>query len=87
MLFGADDQGAAGGFDDFEGDCPESVDLHDAFDLGEKSVYEAEVAAGDASDGGDGLGVGEALSGCWVSSVMSRVGAEGGLRGVWVRRR
>jgi hypothetical protein len=31
----------------------------------------------DASDGGDGLGVGEALSGCWVSSVVSRVGAEG----------
>lgn len=29
------------------------------FDLGEQSVDEAEVAAGDAADGGDGLGVGE----------------------------
>jgi hypothetical protein len=35
VLFGADHQGAAGGFDDFEGDGPESVDFHDAFDLGE----------------------------------------------------
>jgi hypothetical protein len=61
VLFGADDQGGAGGFDDFEGDGVESVDFHDAVDLGEQSVYGTEVAAGDASDGGDGLGVGEVI--------------------------
>lgn len=32
---------------------------HDPFDLGEESVDEAEVASGDAGDGGDGLGIGE----------------------------
>ena len=61
VLFGADDEGAAGGFDDFEGDDLESVDLHDAFDLGEQALYEAKVVPGDAADGGDGLGVGEVV--------------------------
>jgi hypothetical protein len=58
-LGGADDQGAAGGFDDVGGDRVELVDSHDAVDLGEESLEEAEVTAGDAGDGGDGLGVGE----------------------------
>jgi len=49
----------AGGVDDFGGDGSQVVDLSDAVDLGEQSVDEAEVAAGDAGDGGDrdGLGV------------------------------
>jgi hypothetical protein len=38
VLFGADDKGGAGGFDEFEGDGLESVDLHDAVDLGEQPV-------------------------------------------------
>ena len=36
-----------------------SLDPHDALDLDEQAVNQAEVAAGDAPDGGDGLGVGE----------------------------
>jgi hypothetical protein len=55
----ADDQGAAGGLDDVAGDDGQVVDPQDPFDLGEQAVDEAEVAAGDAADGGDGLGVGE----------------------------
>ncbi|MBV9140834.1 MAG: hypothetical protein JO115_07940 [Pseudonocardiales bacterium] len=31
-------KGGAGGFDDFEGDGPEAVDLHDAVDLSEQPV-------------------------------------------------
>jgi len=42
-----------GGFDDLGDDGLEVVDLSDALDLGEQSVDEAEVAAGDAGDGGD----------------------------------
>lgn len=59
MLFGADDQGAPGGFDDVVSDDAESVDFEDALDLGEQAVQQPEVAAGDAADCGDGLGVGE----------------------------
>ncbi len=55
----ADDEGAAGGFDDVAGDDGEVVDLQDAFDLDEQAVNESEVAVGDAADRGDGLGVGE----------------------------
>ncbi|MEV0296430.1 hypothetical protein [Nocardia sp. NPDC050710] len=51
----------AGGFDDVGGDGVEFVDSHDALDLGEESLQEAEVAAGDTGDGGDGLGVGEVV--------------------------
>jgi hypothetical protein len=58
-LFGADDQRAAGGFDDFQGDGPDSVDLHEAIGVGKEPVQKAEVAAGNASDGGDGWGIGE----------------------------
>ena len=60
-LAGADDEGAAGGFDDVVGEGLQVVDLHDAFDLGEQSVDEPKVASGDAGDGGDGLGVGEVV--------------------------
>jgi hypothetical protein len=56
-----DDKGAAGGLDDVAGDGVEFVDLHDAFDLGEESVDEPEVASGDTGDGPDGLGVGEVV--------------------------
>jgi hypothetical protein len=55
----ADDDGAAGCFDDVAGDYGEVVDAQDAFDLDEQPVKEPEVAAGDAGDGGDGLAVGE----------------------------
>lgn len=55
----ADDEGAAGGLHDVAGDDGQVVDLHDSFDLDEQAVDESEVAAGDAADGGDGLGVGE----------------------------
>jgi len=53
----ADDEGAAGGLDDVAGDDGEVIDLHDPFGLGEQPADEAEVAAGDAADRGDGLGV------------------------------
>ena len=56
-----DDEGASGGFDDVVSDGLQLVDLQDAFDLGEESLEEAEVAAGDAADRGDGLGVGEVV--------------------------
>ena len=55
----ADDERAAGGFDDIVRDDREAVDLEDAFDLHEEAVQEPEVAASDAGDGGDGLAVGE----------------------------
>ncbi len=48
-----------GGLDDVAGDDGEVVDPQDAFGLYEQAVDEPEVAAGDAADGGDGLGVGE----------------------------
>jgi len=53
----ADDEGAACGLHDVAGDNRELVDLQDALDLDEQAVDQAEVAAGDAADGGDGLGV------------------------------
>ncbi len=37
------------------------VDFEYAVDLGEEAFEESEVAAGDAFDGGDGLGVGEVV--------------------------
>ena len=55
----ANDEGAAGGLDDVTSDDGEVVDLHDAGDLCEEAVDEPDVSAGDASDCGDGLGVGE----------------------------
>ena len=62
-LQAADDQRLAGGLDDFPGDRAQVVDLHDAPGLGEQSLDEAEVAAGDAGDGRDGFGVGEVVGG------------------------
>lgn len=47
-----------GCFHDVVGDGVELIDLYDAFDLGEESVDEAKIAARDAGDRGDGLGVG-----------------------------
>jgi hypothetical protein len=51
---GPDHEGAAGCLDDVVGESVEVVDLQDAVDLGEQSLDEAEVAAGDPGDGGDG---------------------------------
>ena len=56
-----DDEDAGGGFYDVIGDRLEFVDLEDAADLGEEPLEEAEVPAGDAFDGGDGLGVGAVI--------------------------
>jgi hypothetical protein len=58
-LCGADDEGAAGGLDDIGRDGGQVVDPKDTVDLDEQALHEAEVAAGDAGDSGDGLGVGE----------------------------
>jgi len=57
---GTDEQRFAGGFDDLGGDGLEVVDLSDALDLGEQSVDEAEVAAGDAGE--------VAIATVWVES-------------------
>jgi hypothetical protein len=46
------------GLDDFLADNAQSVDLQYAGDLGEESLDEPEIPAGDAVDGCDGLGVG-----------------------------
>ena len=62
-LQAADDKRLAGGFDDFLGDRAQVVDLHDALDLREQALHEAEVAAGDAGDGREGFGVGEVVGG------------------------
>lgn len=51
----ADDEGLAGGLDDFLGDGADLVDFQDAVDLGHELAGKAEVSAGDAVDGGDGL--------------------------------
>lgn len=56
LLGDADDQRGAGCFDDIIGDGGQLVDLHDPLHLGEQPVDEAEVAAGDPGDRGDGLG-------------------------------
>jgi hypothetical protein len=58
---GSDDQGVARSLDDVGCDDPEAVDFQDAIELSEESVQHAEVAAGDAADRGDGLGVGEVV--------------------------
>ncbi len=54
----ADDEGFAGGLDDFLGDGVALVDVQDALDLGDEAAGEAEVPAGDAVDGRDGFGGG-----------------------------
>ncbi|MFC4010707.1 hypothetical protein ACFOY2_25995 [Nonomuraea purpurea] len=57
----SDDEVLAGGFDDFFGDGGHLVNVQDAFDLVDEAGGEAEVAAGDAGDGGDGFGRGEVV--------------------------
>lgn len=56
-----DDEDAGGGFDDVIGDGLKLVDLEYSVDLGEEAFEEAEVAARDAFDRGDGLRVGEVV--------------------------
>lgn len=51
------DKGAPGGIDNLVGNEGQLVDLHDPLDLGEQPMQEAEIAAGDAGDRGDGLRV------------------------------
>jgi hypothetical protein len=52
----SDDEDAGCGFDEVVGDGLELVDLQHSGDLWEETCEEAEVAAGDALGGGDGLG-------------------------------
>ncbi len=54
----ADDEALAGGLHHLGGDRAELVDVQHALDMGEEALHEAEVAAGDAGDRGDRLGVG-----------------------------
>ena len=49
-LTDTDNERAAGSLHNLVGDDGQFVDLHDPFDLGEKPMQEAEVAAGDARD-------------------------------------
>lgn len=53
----ADEQGLAGGVDNFRGELIEVVELLDSFDLRDESVDEAELATGHSDDGGDCCGV------------------------------
>lgn len=71
----ADDEDAGCGFDHVVGDAPELVDLEYPVDLQEKSLEEAEVAAGDAFYRGDGLSVGKvvAVEGFAEAAVKLRV--------------
>ncbi len=62
-LQAADDQRLTGGFDDFPGDRAQVVDLHDALNLSEQTLNEAEVAARDAGDGRERFSVGEVIGG------------------------
>jgi hypothetical protein len=55
------DEDACSSFDDVVGNGFELVDFQDAGDLWEESLQEPEIAAGDAFDRGDCLGVGEVL--------------------------
>ncbi len=54
----ADDEDAGCCFDDVVSDGFEFVDFEYSGYLGEEPFEEAEISAGDALDGGDGLGVG-----------------------------
>lgn len=75
---GTDEQGLAGGFDDLGRHCGEVVELLDPANLGEQPVDEAEVAAGDAGDGGDRDGLGEVVVRGVVSRCGEAVGSSGG---------
>jgi hypothetical protein len=69
----ADDEVLSGGFDDFFGDGGDLVDLQEALDLVDESGGEAEVAVGDAGDGGDGF-----AGGVVVGVVQAQVGPVAG---------
>lgn len=56
MVSVADDQDAGSGLDGVVGDGVELVDLEYRCDLGEEAFEEAEVAAGDPFDRGEGVG-------------------------------
>jgi hypothetical protein len=56
-LQAADDERFAGRLDNFLGENAQLVDLHNAPRLCEEALDEAEVAAGDACDGGERFGV------------------------------
>ncbi|MDP9398976.1 MAG: hypothetical protein M3P96_14690 [Actinomycetota bacterium] len=73
-----DEESFAGGFDDFLGDVVEGVDLEDALDLAEQAVDEAEVAAGDAGDGGDRDGLGELVAAAGHALGVPAVGEDRG---------
>ena len=77
-LDGADDEGVAGGLDDFLGDGAELVDVHDPLGLRDEAAGQAEVAAGDPVDGGDGLGRG-AVAGPVEAQVGPLAGEDEGL--------
>ena len=57
----ADDEGAGGCFDDVVGDGFELVDLQHRCDLREDPLQQPEVAAGDALDRGNCLGIREVI--------------------------
>lgn len=57
----SDDEATGCDFDEVIGDGFEVVDLEDSGDVDDESYEEAEVAARDASDGVQALGVGEAV--------------------------
>lgn len=57
LLCDPDDKGAAGGLDHVVGDDGEFVDFHDALDLREQAMQESEIAASEAGDRSNGLGV------------------------------
>ena len=62
-LGGSDDEGLASGLDDVSSHGREVVDRHDAVDLGDQALDEADVAAGDAGDRGEGVWVVEYAGG------------------------
>ena len=59
----ADDQRFSGGLDDFPADNAQSVDLQHAVIWVKSRWTSRKFPAGDAVDGGDGLGVGEVVCG------------------------
>jgi len=71
-----DDERVAGGLNYFACDGGELVDVEDPGDLGEQALHEAEVAVGDARDGGDGFGVGEVLGAEREAEALPVVGED-----------
>lgn len=58
----ADEEGLSGGVDDLGGEGVEVIELLDPFDLGGEAVEQAEVASGDAGDGGQRDGARDGVS-------------------------